>query len=138
VRRIVAEAFLSLDGVTEDPGRFGEYEHRGWTVPYWSDGIEKWHADQLFQRRAAARPGDLREFVAIWPRRRPDEARQGLRSGDPFTDRMNSLPKFVASTTLQEPLEWNSTLLAGEVAEAVADLKEQPARTYSSTAAARS
>ena len=33
MRRIVAEAFLSLDGVTEDPGRFGEYEHRGWTIP---------------------------------------------------------------------------------------------------------
>jgi dihydrofolate reductase len=49
-----------------------------------------------------------------------------LRSGDPFTDRMNSLPKFVASTTLQEPLEWNSTLLEGDAVDAVAKLKEQP------------
>src|SRR5439155_20472281 len=54
------------------------------------------------------------EFVASWP----------LRSGDPFADRMNSLPKFVASTTLQEPLEWNATLLEGDVAEAVANVKE--------------
>jgi dihydrofolate reductase len=56
------------------------------------------------------------EFVASWP----------LRSGDPFTDRMNSLPKFVASTTLREPLEWNSTLLEGDVLDAVAKLREQP------------
>jgi dihydrofolate reductase len=55
------------------------------------------------------------EFVASWP----------LRSGDPFTDRMNSLPKFVASATLREPLEWNSTLLEGDVVDAVAKLKEQ-------------
>jgi dihydrofolate reductase len=39
---------------------------------------------------------------------------------------MNSLPKFVASTSMEEPLEWNSTLLEGDVAEAVADLKKQP------------
>lgn len=127
MRRIVAEAFLSLDGVTEDPGRFGEYEHRGWTVPYWNDEIKKWHTDQLFASDALLLGRvTYEEFVAIWPRRRPDEARQGLRSGDPFTDRMNSLPKFVVSTTLHEPLEWNSTLLKGDVADAVADLKEQP------------
>lgn len=127
MRRIVAEAFLSLDGVTEDPGRFGEYEHRGWTVPYWNDEIKKWHTDQLFASDALLLGRvTYEEFVAIWPRRRPDEARQGLRAGDPFTDRMNSLPKFVVSTTLHEPLEWNSTLLKGDVADAVADLKEQP------------
>ena len=56
------------------------------------------------------------EFVASWP----------LRSGDPFTDKMNSMPKFVASTTLQEPLEWNSTLLKGDVAEAVRKLRQKP------------
>jgi dihydrofolate reductase len=127
VRRIVAEAFLSLDGVNEDPGRFGEYEHRGWTVPYWNDEIARWHNEALFASDALLLGRvTYEEFVAIWPRRRADEARQGLRSGDLFTDRMNSLPKFVASTTLQEPLEWNSTLLTGDVAAAVADLKDQP------------
>ena len=55
------------------------------------------------------------EFVAWWP----------LRSGDLFTDRMNSLPKFVASTTLEEPLEWNASLLDGDVVEAVRELKQQ-------------
>jgi dihydrofolate reductase len=73
MRRIVAAEYLSLDGVTEDPGPAGEYEHRGWTVPYWND----------------------------------------------------DMPKLVASTTLREPLEWHSTLLEGDVVDAVASLKQQ-------------
>ena len=117
MRRIVAVEYLSLDGVIEDPGPSGEYEHRGWTVPYWNDEIAKWQTDQLFASDALLLGRvTYEEFVASWP----------LRSGDPFTDRMNSLPKFVASTTLQEPLEWNSTLLEGDVVDAVASLKEQP------------
>jgi dihydrofolate reductase len=114
--RIVAAEYLSLDGVTENPGPAGEYEHRGWTLPYWNDDIEKWQTEQLFASEALLLGRvTFDEFVASWP----------LRSGDPFTDRMNSLPKFVASTTLQDPLEWNSTLLKGDAIAAVAELKER-------------
>jgi dihydrofolate reductase len=117
MRRVVAAEYLSLDGVTEDPGPAGEYEHRGWTVPYWDDDIAKWQTDQLFASDALLLGRvTYEEFVASWP----------LRSGDPFTDRMNSLPKYVASRTLQEPLEWNSTLLTGDVVDSVAALKDQP------------
>ena len=127
MRRIVVEQFVSLDGVAEGPGRFGEYEHRGWTVPYWGDDVEKWHTDQLLASDALLLGRvTYEEFTVIWPRRKPDEARRGLRAGDVFTARMNSLPKFVASTILAGPLEWNSTLLAGDLAEAVAELKERP------------
>jgi dihydrofolate reductase len=116
LRRIVAAEYLSLDGVTEDPGGAGDYEHRGWTVPYWNDEISKWQTDQLFASDALLLGRvTYDEFVTAWP----------LRSGDPFTDRMNSLPKFVVSTTLNEPLEWNATLLEGDIVDAVADLKEQ-------------
>jgi len=114
LRRIVAAEYLSLDGVTEDSGPAGEYEHRGWTVPYWNDEIAKWQTDQLFASDALLLGRvTYEEFVASWP----------LRSGDPFSDRTNSLPKFVASTTLEEPLEWSSTLLKGDVVDAVAKLK---------------
>jgi dihydrofolate reductase len=117
LRRIVAAEYLSLDGVSEDPGPAGEYEHRGWTVPYWNDEISTWQTDQLFASDALLLGRvTYDEFVASWP----------LRSGDPFTDRMNSLRKFVVSTTLQAPLEWNATLLDGDVVDAVAELKEQP------------
>jgi dihydrofolate reductase len=116
MRRVVAAEYLSLDGVTEDPGPAGEYEHRGWTVPYWNDDISKWQTEQLFASDALLLGRvTWQEFVASWP----------SRSGDPFTDRMNSLPKFVASTSLQEPLEWNSALLKGDLVDAVAKLKEQ-------------
>jgi dihydrofolate reductase len=77
VRRIVAAEYLSLDGVTEDPGPAGEYEHRGWTVPYWNDDIAKWQTEQLFANDALLLGRvTYEEFVASWP----------LRSGDPFTD----------------------------------------------------
>ena len=79
--------------------------------------IDGHQSDQLFASDALLLGRvTYEEFVASWP----------LRSGDPFTDRMNSLPKFVASTTLEEPLEWNATLLKGDLAEAVAKLKQQP------------
>jgi dihydrofolate reductase len=115
--RVVAVEYLSLDGVMEDPGPAGKYEHRGWTVPYWNDEIARWQTEQLFASDALLLGRrTYEEFVASW----------SLRSGDPFTDRMNSLPKHIASTTLQEPLEWNSSLLGGDLVEAVAELKQQP------------
>jgi dihydrofolate reductase len=115
--RIVAAEYLSLDGVTEDPGPTGAFEQRGWTIPYWNDELAKYQSDQLFASDALLLGRvTYEEFAASWP----------LRSGDPFTDRMNSLPKYVASTTLQEPLGWNATLLKGDVAAEVANLKQQP------------
>jgi dihydrofolate reductase len=124
MRRIVAAEYLSLDGVMEDPGDAGAYEHLGWTVPYWNDDISAWQTEQLFVSDALVLGRvTYDEFVASWP----------LPSGDPFTDRMNSLPKLVASTTLDEPLEWNSTLLRGDIVGAVARAKEPLATTSSST-----
>ena len=117
--RIVAAEYLSLDGVTEDPGPAGEFKYRGWTSPYWNDELAEYQSELLFASDALLLGRvTYEEFVASWP----------LRSGDPFTDRMNSMPKFVASTTLEEPLEWNSTLLKGDVAEEVRKLKQQPAQ----------
>jgi hypothetical protein len=48
MRRVVAAEYLSLDGVTEDPGPAGEFEHRGWTMPYWNAELSKYQTDQLF------------------------------------------------------------------------------------------
>jgi dihydrofolate reductase len=117
MRRIVAAEYLSLDGVTEDPGPAGDFKYRGWTSPYWNDELSDHQSELLFASDALLLGRvTYEEFVASWP----------LRSGDPFTDKMNSMAKFVASTTLSEPLEWNSTLLTGDVADEVAALKQQP------------
>jgi len=59
--RLVAAEYLSLDGVTEDPGPVGDYQHRGWTVPYWDADIAKVaNRSVLCQRRASPRPEHLR------------------------------------------------------------------------------
>jgi dihydrofolate reductase len=114
--RIVAAEYLTLDGVMEDPGSAGEFKYRGWATPYWNDELAEYQSELLFASEALLLGRvTYEEFVASWP----------LRSGDPFTDKMNSMPKFVASTSLEERLEWNAALLKGEVAEEVQKLKER-------------
>jgi dihydrofolate reductase len=116
LRQLIAAEYLSLDGRMEDPGPAGDYEHRGWTMPYWNDELMASQSELLFSSDALLLGRvTYEEFVAAWP----------SRSGDPFTDRMNSLPKFVASRTLRGSLRWNATLLEGAVAEAVRKLKQQ-------------
>jgi dihydrofolate reductase len=115
--RIFVVEYLSLDGVMEDPGPMGEFKHRGWTEPYWNDELSEYQSELLFASDALLLGRvTWQEFVASWP----------LQSGDPFTDKMNSMPKFVASTTLAEPLEWNSRLLKGDVVDGVQKLKQEP------------
>ena len=115
--RIVAVEYVSLDGVTEDPGPAGDFRHRGWTMPYWSDELGELQSallvasDALLLGRVT-----YEEFAEAWTQR----------SGDPFTDRMNSMPKYVASASLEEPLGWNGRLLEGDAADAVRALKDGP------------
>jgi dihydrofolate reductase len=117
--RIVAVEYLSVDGrmEMEDPeGK--EEELGGWTAPYWNDELEKMQYDQLFTSDALLLGRVTYEgFVASWPSQTDEHG---------FADRMNNLPKYVASTTLQEPLEWNATLLHGNPVDEVRKLKEQP------------
>jgi dihydrofolate reductase len=116
LRQLIAAEYLSLDGRMEDPGPTGDFEHRGWTMPYWNDELATFQSDLLFASDALLLGRvTYEEFAAAWP----------SRSGDPFTDRMNSLPKFVASRTSHEPLAWNATLLKGDVAEEVRKLRQQ-------------
>jgi hypothetical protein len=70
--KIVAAEYLSLDGVTEDPGLAGDFEHRGWTVPYWNDELAELQSELLFASDALLL-GRLtwEEFVGLWvPRTR--------------------------------------------------------------------
>ena len=120
MRQIIAAEYLSLDGRMEDPGPAGDYEHRGWTMPYWNDELMTYQSELLFASDTLLLGRvTYEEFAAAWP----------SRSGDPFTDRMNSLPKLVASRTLREPLTWNATLLKGDVAEAARRLKQQAGKS---------
>jgi dihydrofolate reductase len=120
--KLIVNVSLTLDGVMQAPGRpdedtRGGFVYGGWALPYFdpimfsppAEGSAKM-PDMLFGRRT------YEDFYAIWPNR----------TDNPFTEVLNNAPKYVASTTLKEPLPWiNSTLLKGDVAAAVATLKEQ-------------
>lgn len=124
--KVIVSEFLSLDGVMQAPGdpdedRSGGFAHGGWQRPYFDDV-----AGGLVFEAMAETGGFLfgrrtyEIMAAFWPSQ-PDD--------DPFAAILNGLPKYVASTTLSEPLEWrNSTLLHGDVAKAVAELREQPGK----------
>jgi dihydrofolate reductase len=119
MRKVVAAEYLTLDGVITDPGGVGEIEHGGWSNAYFNDELAKYQSDQLFASDALLLGRVTFEgFAAAWPSMEEIE-------GD-FAVRMNTLPKYVASTSLTEPLPWNGTLLEGDLAAEVAKLKEQP------------
>ena len=118
MRKVVVTEYVSLDGVIEDPGGAEKFEHGGWTIPYSDEEIAKFQYDQLFASDALLLGRvTYEEFAAAWPNM--------TQEGGDFAIRMNSLPKFVATTTLDQ-LEWNATPLKGDIAEEVAKLKQQP------------
>jgi dihydrofolate reductase len=118
MRKVVVTEYVSLDGVIEDPGGAEGFEHGGWTIPYWDEEIAKAQYGQLFASDALLLGRvTYEEFAVAWPNMEHE--------GGDFAIRMNSLPKFVATTT-QDQLKWNATPLKGDVAEEVAKLKQQP------------
>jgi dihydrofolate reductase len=119
MRKVVAAEYVSVDGRMEMEDPEGKEEERGgWTAPYWNDELQQMQHDLLFASEALLLGRVTYEgFAAAWP--------SMTEEGD-FADRMNSLPKYVASRTLNEPLEWNATLLQGDLVDAVRELKQQP------------
>jgi len=121
--RITVINHVTLDGVMQGPARpdedrSGGFEHGGWALPYGDAVMAEFMGKGmagggalLFGRRT------YEDFAAVWPQR----------EGDPISALLNERQKYVVSTTLHEPLPWvNSTLLQGDVAAAVATLKEDP------------
>src|SRR5262245_66243191 len=118
MRKVVAAEYMTVDGVMTDPGGVGEIEHGGWSNPYFNDELAEYQSDQLFASDALLLGRITFEgFAAAWPSM--EETEGG------FAVRMNTLPKFVASRSLSEPLPWNGTLLKGELADEVARVREQ-------------
>jgi dihydrofolate reductase len=110
MRRIVWSEYISLDGVVEEPGE--------WSIPYFSDDLAQYKSDELADSDALLLGRSTYEgFAAAWPDMEAVE-------GD-FAVRMNTLPKYVASTTL-EKADWNnSTIIRENVPDAVAKLKRE-------------
>jgi len=109
MRKVIVTEYVTLDGVMEEPGQ--------WSFQFWNDEAAQFKSDELFASDALLLGRvTYQGFAAAWPTM--------TGTGD-FGERMNSLPKFVASRTL-EALEWNASLIKGDVAEEVAKLKQQP------------
>jgi dihydrofolate reductase len=127
--KIVITEFVSLDGVVEDPGRIPEgFKHAGWTfeIDRGEEGEEYKLRELLGTEALLLGRVTYEEFAAFWPRlgRGDVQQREGSRD-DEFADQFNTLPKYVVSSTLEDP-EWNnSTVLEGDVVEEVSRLKRE-------------
>jgi dihydrofolate reductase len=116
---------MTLDGVMQAPGRADEdtrdgFEHGGWSEPY-GDAV----MGEAMTARLAQSAGlvlgrrTYEDLLSYW----------NTQSDSPFREALNNAPKYVASTTLHDPLPWpNSTLLESDAAGRVAELKEQPGK----------
>jgi dihydrofolate reductase len=127
MRRVIVNEWMTLNGVVQAPSyadedTSGGFEHGGWHTRYFDDLSMRWVIDNItgvggfvFGRRT------YETFASHWPNA-PEEEQV-------LAQPLNTLPKYVASTTLSEPLQWqNSRLLQGGVAEAVAALKQEEGR----------
>ena len=116
--RIVVTEFVSLDGVVEAPGGGEDFKHAGWSfeIDRGEEG-NKFKLDETLASDALLLGRVTYEgFAAAWPSRTDEFG---------FADKFNSMPKYVVSSTLKDP-DWNnSTVLKGDVVEAVSKLKEE-------------
>ena len=110
MRKLVESTFVSLDGSIENP--------QNWSPPYWDDEHHAyarkllWDADALLLGRKT-----YEGFAEAWPPRA---------GADEFTDRINAMPKYVASSTLKDAdMTWNATVLEGDTVEAIRKLKDE-------------
>ncbi|MDQ3377200.1 MAG: dihydrofolate reductase family protein [Actinomycetota bacterium] len=109
MRKVVVSEFVSLDGVMEEPG---------WTFRFESEDRDQYKFDELSAADALLLGRVTYEgFAAAWPGMAEQTGEYGAW--------MNGYPKYVASTTLEEPLEWNASLIGDDIAEEISRLKEQ-------------
>lgn len=108
-RNLIVSEFLTLDGVMEAPEQ--------WSFQFFGEEQQAYKHDELFASGALLLGRTTYEtFAAAWPAREDETG---------FADRMNSLPKYVVSRSLEEPVWNNSTIIDGNVAEEVAALKQE-------------
>ncbi|WP_028778147.1 dihydrofolate reductase family protein [Shimazuella kribbensis] len=107
MNKVIVSLYLSLDGVMEEPA---------WTAPYFNEQVGKFQHDLLFSSGALLLGRNTYQGMSsAWP---------SMTDEDGFADRINSIPKFVPTTTLDE-LEWNADFIKGDLVEEVTKLKQE-------------
>jgi dihydrofolate reductase len=124
MRQLVVNEWMTLDGVVQAPGQADEdtsggFTHGGWHMPYFDDLSRNWVVEGYASAGGFVFGRRTYELLAsYWPHASEEE--------QVIARPLNTLPKYVASTTLAEPLEWeHATLLHGDVADAVTALKQE-------------
>jgi dihydrofolate reductase len=115
MRKIIVEAEVSVDGA------MGGENMDFWqqVFPFHGEDVEEYLNDLLFMPDALLMGQKTYIFFAqVWPTRQGKQA-----------ERMNSMPKYVASRSLKEPLQWNARLIRGDVAEEIRKLKQEPGKS---------
>lgn len=109
MRKIVESTFMTLDGVIDEP--------HVWGMPYWDEEHNTYNAKLLSSADSLLLGRETYEsFAEVWPQR----------TGDQFSDKINAMPKHVATRTLEEVTSWNASILDGDIADAVTELKKAP------------
>lgn len=117
MRKLSVSTLVTLDGVIQDPGGFGETEQGGWATPFFTaeaqqNALEHLQAADYFLLGRVT----YQLLHKTW----------GDIEGGAYMDRINEIPKLVASTTLTGPLPWNATAISGDVAAEITRLKQEP------------
>jgi dihydrofolate reductase len=116
MRKLSVSTLASLDGVIQDPGGFGETERGGWANPYFTEDAQQNALEHLQASDYFLIGRTTYELLhKTW----------GTIKGGAYLDRMNEIPKLVASRTLAGPLQWNATVIKGDVAVEIARLKQE-------------
>jgi dihydrofolate reductase len=126
MRKLVVSEFITLDGVIQAPGGEDEdrdqgFAHGGWTRRYWHDDIGKAFGTLMLECDALLL--GRRTYVTH------AQAFEPMEPGNPFGDMMNAPAKYVVSRTLEKPIWRNTTIIRGDVVEAIRGLKAQPGKT---------
>ena len=126
MRELIVAEFITLDGVIQAPGGADEdteggFQYGGWTQPYWHDDIGAHFFQAMMQVNALLLGRKTWQIHG--------GAFEPMPAGNPFGDAMNGVAKYVVSTTLKSASAWrNSTLISGNIVEAVRELKQQPGK----------
>ena len=112
MRTLIVSEFVTVDGVIEAPGGEPTHPHTNWVSDYMGPDEQQYKFDEVFEAESLLLGRVTYEsFSGAWPTYEGEMA-----------DRMNSMPKHVVSSTLQDPV-WNATVIAGDVVAEIERLK---------------
>ena len=113
MRKIIVSTFMTLDGIGQDPGGFGETEHGGWALRYFDDEAVEAATEQVLAS----------DTFLLGRRTYQVLERAWSKNTGPYAEALHNIPKVVVTNTLHGSLPWNATALGGDAAQTVTELE---------------